>query len=196
MKLYTKAGDEGETSLYNGEKHRKSSEYFAVLGDIDELSCFIGLALAASREAQHTAELPYAIDMELTEIQSRLLDIGSSIASPQVGSEPRAARLKFTSHLTAGLEAWMDNMDKALPPLTNFILPGGTKISAYLHVCRAIARRAERSYVALLDSVDERPDDSAAILQCLNRLSDYFFMTARFVSNKSGLEDTIYVKHA
>lgn len=117
-KVYTKTGDKGTTSLYNNERRPKDDAFFEALGDVDELNASIGL----SRE--HCAALGVGIEAQLAEIQSRLLDAGSAIATPARSSRPeQLARAAFSSDITATLEGWIDAMEEALPPLKNFILP-------------------------------------------------------------------------
>ena len=117
-KVYTKTGDKGTTSLYSGERRQKDDVFFQALGDVDELNACIGL----SRE--HCAAHGVGIEAQLAEIQSRLLDAGSAIATPARSSRPeQLARAAFPSHITGSLEAWIDAMEEALPPLKNFILP-------------------------------------------------------------------------
>jgi ATP:cob(I)alamin adenosyltransferase len=117
-KVYTKTGDGGSTSLYSGERRKKDDAFFHALGDVDELNAAIGL----SRE--HCAPLGGELVGQLVEIQSRLLDAGSAIATPATSSRPeQLARAAFDTAITAHLEAWIDAMEEALPPLKNFILP-------------------------------------------------------------------------
>ena len=117
-KVYTKTGDGGSTSLYSGERRKKDDAFFHALGDVDELNAAIGL----SRE--HCAPLGGELVGQLVEIQSRLLDAGSAIATPATSSRPeQLARAAFDAGITAHLEAWIDAMEEALPPLKNFILP-------------------------------------------------------------------------
>jgi cob(I)alamin adenosyltransferase len=117
-KVYTKTGDGGSTSLYSGERRKKDDAFFHALGDVDELNAAVGL----SRE--HCAPLGAGLETQLVEIQSRLLDAGSAIATPASSSRPeQLARAAFDGAITAHLEAWIDAMEEALPPLKNFILP-------------------------------------------------------------------------
>ena len=118
IRVYTRTGDKGETSLYNGTRHRKDELYFACLGDVDELNACIGLA------REHCSQTSVGIEDQLVEIQSLLIDAGSAIATPTEGSSPeQLARANFGGHHAAMLEGWIDAMDDQLPPLKNFILP-------------------------------------------------------------------------
>ena len=188
FRVYTRTGDQGTSSLFNGERRRKDDHVFQALGDTDELNAAIGVARA------HCALIP-AVTMlpQLDAVQSRLLDIGSAIATPvSNSSEARLRRTAFDEggRSTAELEAWIDAMDAELPPLKNFILPSGGAASASLHLARSICRRAERAVVPLC--IDGECDGSTAIF--LNRLSDYLFVGARFAALKNGEEEVAYKK--
>jgi cob(I)alamin adenosyltransferase len=143
------------------------------LGDVDELNAAIGVV-----RAYLEADSQVTLGEQLVEIQSRLLDVGSAIATPLTTSSARKASHSDFGEGNAGkLEGWIDAMDAALPQLTSFILPSGGNASAHLHVARAVCRRAERA-VALLP----REDVGENVNIYLNRLSDYLFMAARFAA--------------
>ena len=220
MRIYTKTGDAGTSSLYNGARRPKEAAHFAALGDVDELSGHLGLArehlrvlglaaaaaaaadasaasaAEAAAEAAATAAAAAAAELgaQLAETQSRLLDVGSAIATPEGSSRPdQLARARFASApCTAALERWIDALDARLPPLRNFILPSGGLAASQLHVARSVCRRAERAAFAL---VRERELD-AGVAVYLNRLSDYLFMAARAASRAAGGEETVYKKAA
>jgi ATP:cob(I)alamin adenosyltransferase len=117
-KVYTKTGDKGTSSLFNGLRKPKDDDFFAALGDVDELNACVGL----SRE--HCLASGVGIEGQLVEIQCRLLDVGSAIATPKLSSsQAQLERVKFNDAITASLETWIDAMDEELPPLKNFILP-------------------------------------------------------------------------
>lgn len=145
FRVYTKTGDKGTSSLYTGERRRKDDAVFEALGDVDELNSSLGLA----RE--------YCLLENLTEmcsqigiIQSRLLDVGSAVATPISSSSARKLqRVRFDPTAVGSLEDWIDAMDESLAPLRFFILPSGGLASAHLHMARSICRRAERRVVAL-----------------------------------------------
>lgn len=215
-KVYTKTGDAGSSSLYNGERRAKDDAFFSALGDVDELNASVGLA------REHCAASGVGIEAQLVEIQSRLLDAGSAIATPTLTSSPeQLARAAFPSGIVAALESWIDEFDAELPPLKNFILPvrgrhwareravtlylltlfssttytlthaqSGGLASSQLHVSRTICRRAERFAVTLVR--DGQLDASVAVF--LNRLSDYLFMAARVAAKRSGKEEVVYKK--
>ncbi|MEW5312768.1 MAG: hypothetical protein WDW38_004376 [Sanguina aurantia] len=186
-KIYTKTGDSGTSSLYNGARHPKDAQHFVALGDVDELNCAVGVA------RQFVADHPQldALGEQLEIIQSRLLDVGSAVATPMPTSS--AAKLKrtfFSPEHTTIVEGWIDAWDEELPALTNFILPSGGKASAFLHIARAICRRAERSVVVL--SRQEDVDTQVAVY--LNRLSDYFFNASRVAALRTNAPEVIYRK--
>ncbi|KAG0180618.1 hypothetical protein DFQ29_000328 [Apophysomyces sp. BC1021] len=179
MKIYTKTGDKGMSGLYNGERREKDDIIFEALGATDELSSHLGLA----RE--------YCDDMEEQDIQCWLQDAGSNIATPREHSnEARLARTEFDLTPVNELERWIDAMDEKLPQLTQFILPSGGHASAHLHVARSVCRRAERRLQPLIR--ERLCDDSVGIF--LNRLSDYLFEAARYMTMRQGKTEKIYKK--
>ena len=187
MKIYTKTGDKGSSSLFTGERRSKADAIFEALGNTDELNAHLGLAKVA---ISHSDLLQM-----LTEIQCRLLDAGSCIATPpspeeSALAEAKRARVQFNANNTASLETWIDELDAGLPPLRNFILPGGGEGSARLHVARTICRKAERSLVPLL--AEEQLDSN--VYTYLNRLSDLLFVMARTVASRDGHTEEPYQK--
>jgi cob(I)alamin adenosyltransferase len=177
MPIYTKKGDKGETGLYSSNPEKKvrvskDSLIVDAIGGIDELNSNIGVAKGLS-------ENPEVIRI-LSEVQRDLLAIGSILAG---------SGLSFSTSKTKKLERVIDEMDKILPKLSNFILPGGTREAAQLHVCRSVARRAERGVVGLNEVKKVR----ASILKYINRLSDFFFMMARKSNFDSQVKDEIWV---
>ncbi|SAL98855.1 hypothetical protein [Absidia glauca] len=176
MKIYTKTGDKGTSSLYNGERRNKDDLIFEALGTTDELSCNIGLAMEYLEDDAFLKE-------RLEKIQCLLQDIGSNIATPRDRSNAnKLARTTFDPHgkLVLELEQWIDAMDEELPRLTQFILPSGGKASATLHVSRAVCRRAERCVQPL--NREHLCDDSVTVY--LNRLA----------AKHQGKEEKVYVK--
>eukprot|EP00898_Chlorokybus_atmophyticus_P003144 jgi/Chlat1/3830/Chrsp26S08838 len=184
--IYTRTGDSGTSSLYSGERREKDAEVFEALGDVDELNSAVGVAREYCIDGDDDT-----LSGELSEIQSRLLDVGSAVATP-VSTSPtsKLQRTRFDDAHVAVVEAWIDALDAKLPRLTNFILPSGGKGSAHLHVCRGICRRAERRVVPLVRQQQVEP----AIGKYLNRLSDYFFTAARFAAMQAGQPEVIYQK--
>jgi cob(I)alamin adenosyltransferase len=185
----------------------KTDAVFTALGDVDEVNACLGVAIESCLEVftsetseKDTTQMEGAataagldgrlLAPQLTELQSRLLDVGSAVATPMDASSQGKLRITaFDPNATRTVEGWMDTMDEQLPSLTQFILPGGGKPAAQLHVARATCRRAERSVVALgCDHV------CADVRVFLNRLSDYLFTAARFASAAQGCTETVYKK--
>ena len=174
MKIYTKTGDKGETGLVGGKRIAKNSACMQAIGDVDELNACIGLA-----RAEHP---PEELDQTLAWLQSALFDLGAELASVP------GHKLSFAALQTADsekLEQDIDRQTEQLPPLKNFILPGGSKLAARLHVARSVCRRAERSALAFHEERALRPE----VLAFLNRLSDWLFVAARTANKLSGIED-------
>lgn len=167
MKIYTRTGDHGETSLFGGTRVPKNDPRIEAYGTVDELNSFLGLARAA--------ELPQQVEDVLHQVQMDLFDIGAHLASPGSDRFPGADESRI-----AQLEEAIDAMERELAPLTGFILPGGTPAASQLHVARTVCRRAERCVVALGEE---------STVTYLNRLSDYLFVAARFANLKAGRGD-------
>ncbi len=176
--IYTKTGDAGETALFGGRRVLKSHLRVDAYGTVDELNSFIGL-LHDSLEQESIRQL-------LTQVQHRLFSIGANLASDPKNN-PGNADLEANDLKI--LEDAMDQMDSQLPELKNFILPGGYPTVSLCHVCRTVCRRAERLIVALHQ---EDPVD-ALVLQYMNRLSDYFFMLARYLGKEAGAPEILWV---
>jgi cob(I)alamin adenosyltransferase len=176
MKLYTKTGDDGETGLFGGRRVSKADPRVAAYGEVDEVNAWIGWALVAVDED--------ALKDRLTRIQSSLFDIGAILA----GDPARSDAPQFDEAEIRRIEGWIDDADGVLPPLRNFVLPGGTELAARLHLTRTATRRAERAVVALSKS---EPVDAATLVY-LNRLSDYLFALARRANHRAGVADTIW----
>jgi len=190
MKIYTKTGDEGHTGLYGGTRVPKSHLRLHAYGTIDELNSHIGLALAF--EEQHSSGI--GLQALLEPIQHELFVIGSHISTPYADANNISVSLPpFNTNATIRLEEQIDILTAQLPPLTTFILPGGSAVAAQLHVCRTVCRRAERKVVEF--SVNEKaayvlPD----IIIYLNRLSDFFFTLSRAVNHSLNIPDTAWKK--
>ena len=164
-KIYTRGGDEGETSLGDGARVAKSSLRVAALGEVDEANSAIGIARL------HVA---VAEDDLLARVQNDLFDLGADLCVPIKEGD---AALRVAPAQVEWLEARIDQLNAELPPLTSFVLPGGTPGAAHLHSARAVVRRAERAVVHLLEAPDERVN--RLVLVYLNRLSDLLFVLAR-----------------
>ena len=176
LKIYTKTGDDGTTGLFGGQRVPKNSLRIEAYGTIDELNSVLGIAL--------TCDLPPDVREHLTAISSLLFTAGADLATP-LDPPPKYDIPRLTDGDVAWLESLIDCYDAALPPLKNFILPGGTPAAAYLHLARTVCRRAERLAVALssVESIGEFP------VKFLNRLSDYCFTAARYVNFRASTED-------
>ncbi|CAF1088367.1 unnamed protein product [Brachionus calyciflorus] len=196
IKIYTKTGDKGTTSLFTGERRPKNDIFFDALGNTDELNSSLGLTrefcLEMAKNNPSLKETSELIEGLLVKIQSTLLDIGSHLATPRSkASSKQLERIaNFDSSLTNELEKYIDKFETELPVLKNFILPSGGKCASGLHLSRSICRRLERSIQPLLQSKDLDPNVQAYI----NRLSDFLFVCARYIAMKEGRVETIYKK--
>lgn len=181
MKIYTKAGDRGDTKLFGGVTVPKHDMRVEAYGTVDELNAILGSVIALDPEGDLGTG-------GLVEVQSDLLTLGALLAA----ADPERAKKKDTlptisSSRVADLEAWIDRLDSELEPLDAFILPGGSLLGSQLHVARTVCRRAERAITPLLD---ERPELADVLLPFINRLSDLLFTLARSVNHDSGTEET------
>jgi cob(I)alamin adenosyltransferase len=179
VKIYTKTGDAGETGLFGGPRVRKSDPRVEAYGDTDELNAAIGAARALVEDPE--------IERQLAAIQDELFAVGADLATP-VGAKARAAIPPVDAAWTARLEAAIDAWDRELPPLRQFVLPGGTRTAASLHLARCVCRRAERRAVALAGEAQVSP----ATLAYLNRLSDFLFVAARLANHRARKEETTW----
>ncbi|MCH1642316.1 cob(I)yrinic acid a,c-diamide adenosyltransferase [Paenibacillus timonensis] len=180
MSIYTRTGDQGQTSVIGGRVSKDDAQVEAY-GSIDELNSFVGQAASLSDE-----ETFGDLRKELMQIQQELFDCGSDLAYVQLSE----SRYKVTPELAERLEAWIDRHQSENPPLEKFILPGGTPLAATLHVCRTVCRRAERRAVTL----GQMKEINAEVLTYLNRLSDYFFAAARTANHRRQVADIEYVR--
>ena len=177
--IYTETGDNGTTSLVGGKRVLKTDIRIEAYGTVDELNAFIGkLAINAKLEYPEMYSL-------LRTIQNKLFNIGAYLATPDA-----ATARGLDAADVERLERAIDLLDAELPPLSNFVLPGGSRISSMAHVCRAVARRAERRAVALAASAQI----DSNVLVYLNRLSDYFFALARFNNIHNQIEENFWDK--
>ncbi len=172
-KIYTRTGDDGSTGLGTGERVRKDSARVEAYGTVDELNCCIGLVMAGP-------DLPAAISDSLQAIQHRLFDLGGELAVP--------GRDVIRAEDTTGLEGLLDSLNAGLPPLKDFVLPGGTPAAAACHVARAVCRRAERRLLSLQFTETINPE----ALRYLNRLSDLLFVMSRVLCRTSGGAEIIW----
>jgi cob(I)alamin adenosyltransferase len=175
-KIYTRTGDSGSTALANGERRPKHDLRVSAYGTVDEANSAVGLArLSAAGD----------MDALLARIQNDLFDLGADVATPEAA---RGERLRVSAAQVERLEQEIDALNTALAPLTSFVLPGGTPAAAALHLCRTVARRAERLVVELAAREPVTPE----AVRYINRLSDFFFVAAR-VANDNGAADVLWV---
>ena len=171
-KIYTKTGDKGETGLSGGKRVRKDCPEIQAIGDVDELNTVIGMVIAH--------DMPKNLNKGLVQIQHHLFNLGAELNS---------SKLKFiNASMVKDLEQQLDAYNQSLPPLKNFILPGGGQAAATCHLARAVCRRAERSVVAISQFEDINPD----IQIYLNRLSDFLFVACRVLAKHAGQEETLW----
>ncbi len=177
MKIYTKKGDKGETSLLDGSRVAKNDLRVAAYGDVDELNSVLGIVHETTKN-EKICEL-------LLDIQKDLFSIGAQLAHPDMDEE-KFKKAKFSESKVEAIEKAIDSFEENLPPLKGFILPCGTLSASFLHLARTVCRRAERTIIALhhTSSIPE------IILKYINRLSDLLFVLAR-VENQDAGEETI-----
>ena len=176
MKIYTRTGDEGDTSLFDGTRVRKDDARVDAYGDVDELNAWIGVARSSLRETD--------LDEALTRIQRDLFAVGAELADPGEKIAARVTKADITAADVERLEQLIDRLEDQLEPLRRFILAGGAPAGAALHVARAVCRRAERRIIAL------QPRPGARVLRYINRLSDLLFVLARVVNKRAAVAET------
>jgi len=182
MKLYTKTGDNGETSLFDGTRVRNDHLRVATYGDVDELNAQIGVARVLAADRAAPAEMRDIVD-HLRRIQSDLFTMGAELATPRADRQQSEA--PFAADVIPRLERLIDEAVANVPALKTFVLPSGTLLAGHLHVCRTVCRRAERGVVRL---ADVEPISSCVIIY-LNRLSDLFFAWARLANHSAKVEE-------
>jgi cob(I)alamin adenosyltransferase len=180
-RIYTKTGDKGETGLVGGQRVPKDAQRIEVFGTVDELNSFVGLVRISCRENKLD-------DLELIfeRIQHELFNLGSVLATLPADVHPNQPQV--TKATIEQLEQDIDHFNSNLPSLRSFVLPGGSRVCAELHVCRTVCRRAERELVTLSHH-EEIPREA---LLYLNRLSDAFFVWSRFVNQALGVEEALW----
>jgi cob(I)alamin adenosyltransferase len=181
-RVYTRTGDTGETSLAGGQRVPKDSLRIEAYGTVDELNAFVGLARETAAGDPAVTELGGI----LLRVQHELFNLGSILATLPADVHPRQARV--TAEEIVQLEAEMDRANAGLPALRSFVLPGGSRLNAELHVCRTVCRRAERIVTALARA---EPVPAEA-MKYLNRLSDAFFVWSRWASHQTGAPETLW----
>ena len=173
MRIYTKTGDSGETSLFDQSRVSKSHPRVEAYGDVDELNACLGAARAAGADPD--------LDGVLETIQRQLFAVGARLADPAARIAARVEKAAVQPEDVERLEQWIDSLEQALPPLRRFILPGGSVCGAWLHLARTVCRRAERRVVSLGEAAVE-----SIVVVYLNRLSDLLFVMARTASHRQG----------
>ena len=175
MKIYTKTGDKGDTSLFGGQRVPKDALRIEAYGTIDELNSILGVVLADTADER--------IHETLAQVQSRLFDIGADLATPRPADKAAVKRIEPKD--ARPLEKAIDSAELLLKPIKSFVLPGGSPVAARLHFARTICRRAERAVVRL----SRHEDVGEGITVYLNRLSDLLFVLARYANHVSGVQE-------
>lgn len=188
-KVTTRTGDAGDTALATGRRVRKDDPRIEAFGTVDELSSVLGVAMAA--------DLDPALAAALGGVQNDLFHLGAELATPAESGGAQAGP-KIEDRHVRKLEEVQDDLLEELPPLDNFVLPGGTLAASQLQVARTVCRRAERRLVSLADEAPEGPGTgvSAAALRYLNRLSDLLFTMARAENHRKGVEQPVWESRA
>lgn len=180
-RIYTKTGDQGETGLVGGQRVAKDAQRIEVYGTVDELNSFVGLVRISAKESKLDE-----LEVIFERLQHELFNLGSVLATMPQDLHPNQPRI--TKETIARLERDIDQYNASLPSLRSFVLPGGSRICAELHVCRTICRRAERALVTLSHN-EEIPSEA---LLYLNRLSDAMFVWSRWVNQALGVEEALW----
>ncbi|MCH2162459.1 MAG: cob(I)yrinic acid a,c-diamide adenosyltransferase [Phycisphaerales bacterium] len=176
MKLYTRTGDDGTTGLFGGERVAKTHPRIEAYGTIDETNACIGLAATGTQDEQLAGIL--------ATLQSMLFDVGADLATPV--DSPHAAKVRrMSSADVETIEGWIDTLTDATPPISSFVLPGGTQAAAHLHLARTVARRGERAIIELASETAIDP----VMIHLVNRLSDFLFAAARYANHVAGVPD-------
>ena len=181
-KIYTKTGDDGTTALGTGERRPKNDLRIDAYGTVDETNAVVGLVRL------HTRAGANAVDEVLSRIQNDLFDLGADLATPETDQDLGYEPLRISESQVSAIETAIDALNSDLSPLRSFVLPGGSKASAYLHLARTVSRRAERLMVELAAVEKINP----AAVRYMNRLSDYFFVASRYLNDK-GENDVLWV---
>jgi len=179
MKIYTKGGDQGETGLFSGARVPKNHVRIQAYGDLDELNAILGLVLGQDK-------VPTPLYDRLFRIQNELFQLGAELATP---SNVKSSVIVLGLQAISMLEDEIDEMQKQVPTLKNFILPGGIELSALLHFARTVCRRMERHLVDLCQAESVRPE----VLCYINRLSDHLFVCARWANANNGVKDVAWI---
>lgn len=176
MKIYTKTGDKGDTSLFGGQRVPKDALRIEAYGTVDELNSVLGIARAENSDPK--------VEKILTQLQNLLFILGADLATPRSASPKHIKRIEVKD--AAPLEKLIDSLETKLQPLKSFILPGGSSVAAKIHFARTVCRRAERTVVRL----SRNEDIGEEITVFLNRLSDLLFVLARYANYSAGVAET------
>jgi cob(I)alamin adenosyltransferase len=185
-RVYTRKGDQGETSLAGGQQVAKDGLRIDAYGEVDELNSFVGAARALAEELTDRDGRVWSLVPLLMRVQHELFNLGSILATLPEDVHPRQPRI--TDAEVTQLEREMDRMNGELEPLSSFVLPGSGRLNAAMHVCRAVCRRAERATVSLARAEPVPPE----VLRYLNRLSDAFFVWSRWASHIACQKETLW----
>jgi cob(I)alamin adenosyltransferase len=185
-RVYTRMGDEGDTRLAGGQHAPKDGLRISAYGTVDELNAFLGAARATAEELSASEPRIAPLAAMLLRVQHELFNLGSILATLPEDVHPRQARV--TEAEVARLETEMDRINEGLEPLRSFVLPGGSRLNAELHVCRTVCRRAERACVAL-ERAEPAPPEA---VRYLNRLGDALFVWSRWASRAAGAAETLW----
>jgi cob(I)alamin adenosyltransferase len=185
-RVYTRQGDQGETALAGGQRVPKDGLRIQAYGTVDELNAFLGAARCTVTELAPLEPRIALLAAILLRVEHELFNLGSILATLPEDVHPKQARV--TDAEVAQLEKEMDLMNEALPPLRSFVLPGGSRLNAELHICRTVCRRAERACVTLSRSETVPPE----VVRYLNRLSDALFVWSRWASHVTGTPETLW----
>lgn len=189
-RIYTRAGDAGETRLVGGQRIPKDDLRIECYGTVDELNSFIGAARVSAQTAASAFADLHAFAATLKRIQHELFNLGSILATLPADVHPKQPRI--TEADVRQLERDIDTANQVLQPLRSFVLPGGSRLDAELHICRTVCRRAERLLVALARSAEVPPET----IRYLNRLSDALFVWSRWVNHVTGSDETLWQPNA
>lgn len=181
MKIYTRTGDAGDTGLFGGGRVSKAHERIHAYGTVDEANSFVGAARSFLADVEDVALLDEMLEL----VQRSLFTLGADLATP---SESRANVDRISKEHVGSLEKAIDRLELDLEPLKHFILPGGSKAGAMLHIARTVCRRAERMVAAM----QEADDHNRTTLVYLNRLSDFFFVAARWANSRARIEEATW----
>ncbi|EMI44793.1 cob(I)yrinic acid a,c-diamide adenosyltransferase [Rhodopirellula sp. SWK7] len=198
MKIYTRTGDSGTTGLFGGPRVAKDDTRIEAYGTVDELNAVLGCvrsavesAVAECEDEPERRDALMQFDDRIGQVQHELFSLGAELASPH--PDEFQLRVIGTPHIER-LEKWIDETESLLPPLKQFILPGGSPVAAQVHLARAVCRRSERRVITLADSVQSETPIGEEVIVYLNRLSDWLFVVSRDVNRLLGREDQPWQK--